>query len=34
VTAKPVDTELVLGKREEVYWEKVPQKVCLQKALC
>ncbi|KAJ7264871.1 hypothetical protein B0H12DRAFT_1180152 [Mycena haematopus] len=27
---KPVDTELVLGKREEVYWEKVPQKVCLQ----
>jgi hypothetical protein len=27
---KPVDAELVLGKREEVYWEKVPQKVCLQ----
>ncbi|KAF7364029.1 RRM-3 domain-containing protein [Mycena sanguinolenta] len=29
-SAKPVDAELVLGKREEVYWEKVPQKVCLQ----
>ncbi|KAF8205505.1 hypothetical protein K438DRAFT_1578962 [Mycena galopus ATCC 62051] len=29
-TAKPVDTELVLGKKEEVYWEKVPTKVCLQ----
>ncbi|KAF7337845.1 RRM-3 domain-containing protein [Mycena venus] len=30
--AKPVvvDAELVLGKREEVYWEKVPEKVCLQ----
>jgi hypothetical protein len=27
---KPVDAELVLGKREEVYWEKVPEKVCLQ----
>ncbi|KAJ6501899.1 hypothetical protein C8R45DRAFT_604505 [Mycena sanguinolenta] len=35
-SAKPVDAELVLGKREEVYWEKVPQKVCqqaVQKAL-
>ncbi|KAJ7481048.1 hypothetical protein B0H11DRAFT_1231407 [Mycena galericulata] len=28
--AKPVEAELVLGKREEVYWEKVPEKVCLQ----
>ncbi|KAJ6531084.1 hypothetical protein B0H19DRAFT_1384340, partial [Mycena capillaripes] len=27
---KPIDAELVLGKREEVYWEKVPEKVCLQ----
>ncbi|KAJ7143137.1 hypothetical protein C8R43DRAFT_576936 [Mycena crocata] len=25
-----VEAELVLGKREEVYWEKVPEKVCLQ----
>ncbi|KAJ7706870.1 hypothetical protein B0H17DRAFT_571391 [Mycena rosella] len=34
--AKAVEAELVLGKREEVYWEKVPEKVRLlavQKAL-
>ncbi|KAJ7137927.1 hypothetical protein C8R44DRAFT_607639 [Mycena epipterygia] len=33
---KHVEAELVLGKREEVYWEKVPEKVCqqaVQKAL-
>ncbi|KAJ7685740.1 hypothetical protein DFH06DRAFT_968074 [Mycena polygramma] len=27
---KPIEAELVLGKREEVYWEKVPEKVRLQ----
>ncbi|KAJ6526254.1 hypothetical protein DFH09DRAFT_170375 [Mycena vulgaris] len=27
---KPIEAEFVLGKREEVYWEKVPEKVCLQ----
>ncbi|KAJ7766631.1 hypothetical protein B0H16DRAFT_1242813, partial [Mycena metata] len=27
---KSVEAELVLGKKEEVYWEKVPEKVCLQ----
>ncbi|KAJ7080427.1 hypothetical protein B0H15DRAFT_787274 [Mycena belliarum] len=27
---KHVEVELVLGKREEVYWEKVPEKVRLQ----
>ncbi|KAJ7772916.1 hypothetical protein DFH07DRAFT_733392 [Mycena maculata] len=27
---RAVDAELVVGKREEVYWEKVPEKVCLQ----
>ncbi|KAJ7154190.1 hypothetical protein C8R46DRAFT_911881 [Mycena filopes] len=27
---KPVDAELVVGKRELMYWNKVPEKVCLQ----
>jgi len=25
--SKPIELEMVLGKREEVYWEKVPEKV-------
>ncbi|KAJ7029395.1 hypothetical protein C8F04DRAFT_43069 [Mycena alexandri] len=27
---KSVEAQLILGKKEEVYWEKVPEKVCLQ----
>lgn len=35
--SKPIMAENVLGKREEVYWEKVPQKIkrqAVEKALC
>ncbi|KAK7038257.1 RRM-3 domain-containing protein [Favolaschia claudopus] len=29
-SSKAVYMELVVGKREELYWEKVPDKICLQ----